>query len=1109
MAQREQYRGFAVFTAWQGCCCGILATVGVRGYGFEGGEVRSRSGETTQVGAALGQLAANFEDLLEAMPDALVGVDRAGVIRFVNNRAETLFGYDRGALVGQLIEMLVPEPFRMAHKKLRAEYIAGPKTRSMGTDPKFVGVRRDGTELPLDISLSNLQTGEGPFMIAAVRDMSARKESEEVRRHSDRLMAAIEFSGDAIMTGTLEGIITSWNRSAERLFGYTSGEMIGQSADLLSPEDRIHEVDAAIAKIISGQPVAKIETTGVRKDSTVFPVALTFSGVFGQDGALVGASAIARDVTEQSETFAAVERMASIVENSDDAIVGKTLDGIVTSWNPAAERMYGYTSEEMMGRSIELLSPVDETGEIRSILARIRDGHRVERLDTIRIRKDGRALNVSMSVSPIHDPNGKIVGASAIARDVTEARQANEAAQRMALVVESSGEAIITCTLKGRITSFNPAAVRMFGYGMDEAIGTSMGLLSRQRQGADSRALLAKITAERHTENLETVGVRRDGTEFPVFLNASAIRDEAGEPVGLCLIVRDVTEQKRAAEIARSLTAAEDLVRTVLGSAAIGIALAGLDGFFQVVNASICDLLGHDEVWFLTRRIRDMAHPEDVDAVLQERARLLSGSTDKGAASLRLVRADGTTVWVRYVAVLIRDANGQPNAFMVQVEDITAEHDAQEALAHQAIHDPLTGLHNRAWVLDILQSDLRTAKRLGTSVGTMFVDLDNFKLVNDSLGHRAGDEVIATVAQRIVAALRPGDRVGRFGGDSFVIVLENVRDVLEVERCAERVSTSIAVDLQVHGHRIVPTTSIGIALSTSTSTPESLLRDTDSALHRAKNAGRGRWQFFDTEMHTQAVNRLTVEDQLRDAITRGEFVVHYQPIVALADARVVGHEALVRWAHPARGLLSPGEFLDVAEESGLISAIGAQVLDQACAMLAARTDLPGPISVNVSAVQLASPEWLRSVTGTLTLHRVDPARLVVEVTETAALSVTDSALQALESLSRLGVGVHLDDFGTGYSSISVLRDLPVTGVKLDLRFVHDLTAGPSQANALAHGLSGLVDGMHLTGIAEGIETELQADILRAQGWECGQGYFFGRPAAMSVGDQKTDDELIA
>jgi diguanylate cyclase (GGDEF)-like protein/PAS domain S-box-containing protein len=653
----------------------------------------------------------------------------------------------------------------------------------------------------------------------------------------------------------------------------------------------------------------------------------------------------------------------------------------------------------------------------------------------------------------------------------------------------------------------NEATVKVTGIPRDELIGTAFSDYFTEPDKAN--AIYQQVFTQGMAVDYPLTMRSRDGALTEVLYNASVYRDSGGHARGVFAAARDVTEQKRAAEIARSLVAAEDLVRTVMASASIGIALTDSDGFFRVVNRSLCDLLGYDEAWFLAHRLHDMVHPGDLMEVLQESAQSFAGSLNAPAAIQRLVRADGATVWARRVAVLIRDADGDPNLLMVQVEDITAEHDAQEALAYQALHDPLTGLHNRAWVLDILKADLLAAKKLGTSVAALFVDLDNFKVVNDSLGHAAGDEVLATIANRIGGALRPEDRFGRFGGDEFVIVVQNVVDVLDVERFAERVSAAIAAELHVRGHRIVSTASIGIAMSTSTSTPESLLRDTDSAMFRAKAAGRARWQFFDEAMHAQAVARLTVEDQLRDAIHRGEFVVYYQPIVALADSHVVGHEALVRWAHPTRGMLDPAEFLDVAEDSGLINAAGAQVLDQVCVMLAARPDLPGPISVNVSAVQLAATDWLPSVTDTLKKHGVDPNRIVIEVTETAALSLTNSALHALESLRGLGVGIHLDDFGTGYSSISVLRDLPVTGVKLDLRFVHDLTSGKSQANALAQGLSGLVNGMHLTGIAEGIETQMQAHILHKQGWECGQGYYFGRPAAMPISGQTAGGNLIA
>ena len=931
--------------------------------------------ELTSPGVVRGQGPSSLEIMLAAMPDALVCVDRAGVIRLVNQRAEALFGYDPDVLVGQLIETLMPESFRSVHRSHREGLFAEPRARVMGTDLKLVGRRRDGSEFPVDISLAHVDIGGGSLVIAVVRDLTERMGAEENRRRADRLAAVVEFSGDCIIGSTPDGTIMSWNPAAERLFGYMKEEIIGQPGIRLSPKDRTGETRAVMARVRAGELVS-FESFRVRKDGTVFPASVTVAPIRDEDGVVIGTTAIPRDVTEQRKAFESAQRMAAIVENSDDAIIGKTLDGIITSWNPAAQRMFGYTGEEAIGMSVDPISPADEKLDIVAI------GQHLEHFETLRVHKDGTQIPVLLTVSPICDPDGMVVGASTIARDLTQQRQ--------------------------------------------------------------------------------------------------------------------------AAQDARSLTAAQDLIHTMMTSASIGIALVGPDGLATVVNSSMCDLLGYDEEWFRTHRLQDYVHPDDADEAARARVRFLSDASNTSIRQLRLVRSDGATVWVRQVTVLIPGDGGQPDQLMVQVEDVTAEHEAHDALVYQAIHDPLTGLHNRAWILDILDADLRAAKRAATSVGTLFIDLDNFKVVNDSLGHAAGDEVLTTVANRIVAALRPGDRVGRFGGDEFVIVVQDVRDVQEVERCAERVSASIAADLHVEGHRIVPTTSIGIAVSSSTSTPDSLLRDTDSELFRAKAAGRARWQLFDTGMHAQAVARLTVEDQLRDAITLGELVVHYQPIVALADGHVVGYEALVRWAHPTRGLLSPADFLDVAEASGLIIPIGAQVLDQVCAMLAERPDLPGVISVNVSPVQLGAPDWLRAVTDTLASHKVDPVRLVIEVTETAALSLTDSALHALQSLHALGVGIHLDDFGTGYSSISVLRDLPVTGVKLDLRFVRDLTSGPSQANALAQGLSGLVNGLHLTGVAEGIETAMQAHLLRAQGWECGQGYYFGRPAALPVMDHAVD-----
>ena len=531
-------------------------------------------------------------------------------------------------------------------------------------------------------------------------------------------------------------------------------------------------------------------------------------------------------------------------------------------------------------------------------------------------------------------------------------------------------------------------------------------------------------------------------------------------------------------------------------SAAIGMALADKDRRFVSVNPALCELLGYDEEWFLGHHLSDVVHPDDRADVVAQGDEVLSGRSSV-IGEVRVVRADGIARWVRRVGALVDPGPGHEKLLMLHIEDVTDERQARDLLDYHAYHDSLTGLRNRTWILDMLETDLRAAARNQPSVGVLFIDLDNFKVVNDSLGHVVGDAVLRDIATRIAGCMRPGDRVGRFGGDEFIVIAPDVHAAEEVQAIAERVNAAISPELSVEGRRIVPTASIGIAISDSESTATSLLRDTDAAVFRAKAAGRSQWQLFDVGMHDQAIERITIEEELRTALEEDEFVVHFQPIVTLVDSAVVGHEALVRWNHPDRGLLPPGAFLATAEESGLIIEIGEKVLHSVCTMLTARPDLPGPISVNQSAVQVSRPGWKDRFLTILQSHGVDPQRMVIELTETAVLSVDPRTIDDLVELRGQGIGIHVDDFGTGYSSISLLRDLPVTGLKLDLSFTRQITTDLT-AKILAAGLAGLADGLQLLGIAEGIETWEQAAVLLSQGWTHGQGWLYGRPAAEPI-----------
>jgi diguanylate cyclase (GGDEF)-like protein/PAS domain S-box-containing protein len=825
---------------------------------------------------------------------------------------------------------------------------------------------------------------------------------------------------------------------------------------------------------------------------------------------LPGISARPTSVEEAEALYRAAQTVADdryrlLAENSSDVVFLVDDVGLVEWVSPSAATVIGWAPNELVGRSMpDLIHPDDLHRVGATQQAAAVSGVEHGQIECRFATAGGGWRWMAVSGRLVRDEAGRIVGDLSSLRDIeaeVEARAAVSAARAEVeeayhLLAENSTGVVFRGDNDGVLTWMSDSVTDLIGWEPGEMVGRPTDEFLHPDDVATLRTMQAGVLrGEAGTMRLRLRC--RDGDHRWIEARVRPVLGAAGEVVSRVGSWRDVDAEVHAQE---ALAQSEAMLRAALRAAAIGMALADHHGAFTVVNPALATMLGRDESWLLRHRVDDVVDPQHEYLVESIRDSLAHGETTKFEGQVRLVRGDGEPLWARVAAVVI---GGDTPTFMIQVVDVTAERKAQEQLSYQAFHDALTGLRNRAWILDMLEVDLRTARRGGTHVGVFFIDLDNFKLVNDSLGHAAGDEVLAAVAERIGTALRPADRVGRFGGDEFIVVVPDVRGASDVERVAERIGAAIATELIVQGHRIVPTASMGIAVSTPASTPASLLRDTDSALFRAKDSGRARWHFFDEAMHAQAVARLTLEDELRQAIAEHEFVLHYQPIVRLRDSAVVGHEALVRWQHPERGLLHPGDFLEVAEESGLIVGIGHQTLDAVCTLLASDRSLPGPINVNVSGVELSARDWQATFVETVLRHGIDPRRIVVEVTETAVLSLVHTTHSDLAALRDLGVGIHVDDFGTGFSSISLLRDLPVTGLKLDASFVRDLTDGDSPANALAAGVAGLAQGLLLEGVAEGIETAEQAETLLGQGWTLGQGHLFGRPVPVPRCDVET------
>ncbi|HET7457678.1 MAG TPA: EAL domain-containing protein [Gemmatimonadaceae bacterium] len=516
---------------------------------------------------------------------------------------------------------------------------------------------------------------------------------------------------------------------------------------------------------------------------------------------------------------------------------------------------------------------------------------------------------------------------------------------------------------------------------------------------------------------------------------------------------------------------------------------------FLAVNAAAERAYGYTREEFLGMTLRDLRSPETVAELERDVARLASGET--ASRQSRHVRKDGSPIDVE-IASHAFEFEGRP-ARLVLATDVTARVALEAQLTQQALHDPLTGLANRALFRDRVGHALARTDRTRDAVGVLFLDVDDFKTVNDSLGHHAGDQLLVTVAERLLNATRGCDTVARLGGDEFAVLLENVRTLEDAVTVAERIVRSVRAPFTLGGRDGRVTVSVGVARASGEVGPDELLRDADLAMYRAKARGKGCYQVYEPAMHEALMKRLHFEADLRAAIEGGDcadFALVYQPIVELASGRATGVEALVRWHHPTRGVVPPLSFIPVAEEAGLIVQLGRWVLREACRQGEEWRRAEGmpdlKVSVNLSGRQLADPGLVDDVADALRASGFPATHLVLEITESVMMKNTAAMLAPLHALRALGVRLGIDDFGTGYSSLAYLRNFPIDVLKIDRAFVEGVVRHGTDA-ALARTIIALGDTLRLETVAEGIEDDQQRAHLRALGCTLGQGYHFARP----------------
>jgi diguanylate cyclase (GGDEF)-like protein/PAS domain S-box-containing protein len=570
----------------------------------------------------------------------------------------------------------------------------------------------------------------------------------------------------------------------------------------------------------------------------------------------------------------------------------------------------------------------------------------------------------------------------------------------------------------------------------------------------------------------------------------------------------DEAREKGAADTA-------DRFRSAFDYAAIGMALVSTEGRWLQVNRSLCQILGYTEKELLAKDFLAVTHPDDLPTALSNIGQLLKGRIHASQMEKRYINKHGHEVWVHWSVSMVRDQYSKSVHLIFQIQDITDRKLAEQQLHHDAFHDALTGLPNRALFMDHLKLAVaRSLRRDKEMFAVLYLDLDRFKIINDSLGHTIGDQLLVGIADRLQKNLRPGDTVARLGGDEFTILIEDITEEKEAVQVAERIQKELSVPFTLSGREVFTTVSMGIApSSTGYERAEDILRDADTAMYRAKSLGKARYEIFDKAMHARAINILQMETDMRRALEREEFLLYYQPIVSLEDFRLRGFEALVRWQHPERGFISPIDFIPVAEETGMIIPLGEWVLHEACRQMnrwqtSFPLDHPLFISVNLSSKQFSQNTLITAISDILKGTGVRPQSVKLEITESVVMENIETATGMLRELRDIGVQLAIDDFGTGYSSLSYLHRFPIDTLKIDRSFVTRMTDNTENAE-IVRTIVVLAQNLGMDVVAEGVETNEQLALLQKLGCENGQGYYFSKPVPSDSAEKIIADTYSA
>ncbi|WP_407343757.1 EAL domain-containing protein [Pengzhenrongella phosphoraccumulans] len=952
------------------------------------------------------------------------------------------------------------------------------------------------------------------LLVSAAEITEQRRAEAGLAEVAWRFQMLAENSSDFVIQVGREGEVLWASPSVTGALGWRPDELVGQNRmDFVHPDDRSGQIEAA-ERIATGERDARSVRVR-RQDGSYRWFARTWRPILDSFGAADGSVAGFRDVQAEIESEQALsaseERYRLVAENASDFVALAQSDGAMIWVSPAVTRSTGWAPEDLVGRSMDYLIHPDDLAATTAERGALLMGHEVTHpsggfLTRVRTKSGGWRW-MSGSGTPVSE-GASFAGVVASIKDVDDLVRAREEAvadrAHLRATVDSLLDPHVLLTAvrddSGLIVDFeyadaNPAACEYNQIAYADLIGAHLLDVFTAHAGTELLESYRQVVETGEPLALDEVSYVHEilGTERRYDIRASQVGD------GISLTWRDVTDRHAAVE---ALARSEELYRVLAENASDVVLRLEPDGTFAWVSDPITELLGWQRADVVGHEIDDFIHPDDL-----ARFREIDAETPRGrttSVDVRFRCADSSYRWMACRIRVELTPEGVSSGFVGALVDIADRKSAEELLSFSASHDALTGLANRALLLEEIDRALAVGRRSGRATGLLLVDLDHFKNVNDALGHTVGDELLRAVAARIAATVRAGDLVARHGGDEFVVLQRELRDVGDARQLAERLVLESRKSLTIGDMELFATASVGVAVVVPGIDPVrdavDLIREADTAMYAAKVAGRDRVAQFNDDLQRSVDDRLHLEGELRHALARDQLAVWYQPEVDLHDGTVRAAEALLRWHHPDGNVRPAAQFIEVAEDSGLILDIGAWVLREACAAAALWTKRDPShrvvLRVNLSPLELGQPELIENLDAALAASGLGADLLCVEITEMAMLSDSATVRANLEAIRERGIDLAIDDFGTGYGSLSYLRRYSVDVMKVDRSFVTGITTD-TQDRMLVAGVIALADRLGISVTAEGVESLAQARVLASIGCAGAQGYLYS--PALEIG----------